>query len=248
MIPNLIMSVSALPKTGKNHYAYTAPEPIRVYCFNGGADFVATKFPSKAIDVRNFHMPIVEDEDKKWALPVWEEFRSQYKKDIEGGAYSTYVFDTATEVENICQQSVLEEQQDVAEERNKSKKKLATNEYLARNLRMKALFDMAKNAGANLISLQYLKDEWIRMKGAERAEQTGNLVMDGWKRTESQADINLEMTTKTKTVIVDKRPVEKKISTTRIVSNRFDRDLDGKVFDDTTWDEIVALLFGESGA
>lgn len=233
MIPNLVISVSALPKVGKNHFAYSSPAPIKVYCFNGGASFVATKFPDKQIDVHDFRLPIVEDENMKWAAPLWEEFRQEYFKDLSEGKYQTYVFDTATEIENICQQAVLEEQQEIAEGRNKTKRKLATNEYLSRNLKMKALFDMAKAAGVNLISLQYLKDEWVKEKGRERAEPTGELVMDGWRRTETQADINLEMYSK------------KNKTVTKLISNRFDRDLNGQEFDDTTWDEIVTLLLGE---
>ena len=237
MQPNLVISVSALPKAGKNHFAYSAPSPIRVYCFNGGADFVATKFPDKQIDVINFRLPIVESVDLKWASPLWEKFRKQYGQDTEEGKYATYVFDTSTEIENICQQTVLEDSQEVAEAKDKAKLKLATNEYLSRNLKMKALFDMAKDAGANLISLQYLKEEWVRERGRERAEPTGNFIMDGWKRTETQADINLEMYARDKG--------GKPVSVTKIVSNRFDRDMNGKTFEDTTWDEIVAVLLGE---
>lgn len=236
MIPNLVISVSALAKVGKNHFAYTAPDPIKVYCFNGGAEFVATKFPNKVIDVRNFCLPIIESADMTWAAPLWGEFRAEYSKDIKEGAYVTYVFDTGTELENICQQAVLEEQQEIAAEKGKDKQKLATTEYLARNLRMKALFDMAKAAGANLITLQYLKEEWIREKGRDRAEPTGNLVFDGWRRTESQADINLEMRADFKS---------KPVSVTTIVSNRFDRDVNGQSFKDTTYEEIIAVLLGE---
>lgn len=236
-IPNLVVSVSALPKSGKNHFACTAPDPIRIYCFNGGADFVATKFPKKKIEVANFSLPIVEDVNMRWALPLWEKFRGQYQKDIDSGAFATYVFDTSTEIENICQQSVLEEQQDVAEGHSRAKQKLATTEYLARNLRMKALFDIAKNSGVNLITLQYLKEEWIKERGKDRAEPTGELVLDGWKRTESQADINLEMSARLKG--------QKPVSVTKIVSNRFDRDLDGKTFEDLTFDDLVAVFFAE---
>jgi len=237
MVPNVVISVSALPKTGKNHFAYTAPEPIKVYCFNGGADYVAKKFKDKQIDVHNFVLPIIEAEDEKWALPVWNEFYAEYNKDIQGGKYMTYVLDTGTEVESFCRQATLEELQELAEERNRTKKKLATNEYLARNLRMNALYARARNSGANLISLQYLKDEWIKEKGQERAEPTGRQVMDGWAQTAAQADINLELTLKDKG--------GKPVTSAKIVSNRFDRDLNGTILEDTTFDEIVTLLIGE---
>jgi len=237
MIPNLIISVSALAKVGKNHFSYTAPDPTRVYCFNGGAEFVAKKFPNKVIDVVNFRLPIIESDDMRWALPLWDEFRDTYKKDLEDGTYVTYVFDTGTEVENICQQAVLEEQQNIAAEKGKDKQRLATNEFLARNLRMKALFDMAKNAGVNLITLQYLKEEWVREKGRDRAEPTGNLIFDGWRRTESQVDVNLEL----RAIIKSNR----QIAVANVVSNRFDREMNGQTLDDPTFADVVALLLGE---
>src|SRR3990167_7718689 len=109
MIPNLVISVSALPKTGKNHFAYTAPDPICVYCFNGGAEFVARKFHDKKIEVVDFCLPIIEDTEMRWASPVWEQFRARYNADLVKGEFVTYIFDTNTEIENIDQQCVLEE-------------------------------------------------------------------------------------------------------------------------------------------
>mgnify|MGYP001584766185 FL=1 len=240
IVPNMIVSVSGLGKSGKTYFSYTFPDPIRVYCFNNGADFIRTLFPKKQIDVQNFFLPIVEDTEMRWALPVWFKFREQYVSDIAGGKYRTYVFDTATEIENICQQAVLEEFQEAAEEKNKDKKRLATVEFLARNLRMKALFDRAANNGVNLVSIQYLKPEWVREKGKDKAEQTGRLILDGWQRTDTQADVNLWLEAKRKLV----KGTTKTVTVATIKSTRFGRDQDEKEFDDTTYDEIVALLFG----
>src|SRR3990172_7569489 len=139
MRPNILVSISALPKVGKNHLAYTAPDPIKVFCFNGGAEFVAKKFPEKQIDISNFTLPIVEDTDQQWASPIWAGFREQYQKDVDSKKYATFVLDTSTEIENFCQQAVLEDQQAMAAGRGKEKSRLATTEYLARNLRMKVL-------------------------------------------------------------------------------------------------------------
>jgi hypothetical protein len=125
----------------------------------------------------------------------------------------------------------------VAAGRGKEKSRLATTEYLARNLRMKVLYDLPKNAGLNLISLQYLKEEWIKTANSERAEPTGKLVLDGWKRTEGQVDINLELTAIVKG--------GKNLTETRVISNRFDRDQKGLTLIDTTWDELIAVLYGE---
>ncbi len=238
IIPNIILSVSALPKTGKNHFAYSAPDPIKVYCFNGGAAYVAKKFSSKKIDVHNFVLPIVEATEERWALLVWNMFYQEYNKDIKEGKYQTYVFDTGTEIENFCQQAVLEELQD---EKGAGKKKLATSEYLARNLRMNALFRRAGTAGVNLITLQYLKEEWVK-KGGERAEPTGKYVMDGWKQTEGQSDINLRLDKK----LVEKAGKREMQLLATITSTRYDdwaHTYSGVTLINATFDDLTALLF-----
>ena len=233
MQPNVVLSATGRPKSGKNHLAYTAPDPIKVYCFNGGAEYVATKFPNKVIDVHNFVLPIVESETDEWALPVWAEFYAEYNKDIASGNYKTVVFDTGTEVEAFCRQATLEEIREV----KPNKQKLATNEYLARNLRMNALFARARNSGVNLITLQYLREQWVKSKGSDRAEPTGEMILDGWSQTEAQADINVEMEAKIK--------AGKTIMVATIKSNRFDRTVNEKQFDDVTFDEIMATVLEE---
>ena len=237
MIPNIAISVSALPKSGKNHFAMSAPQPIRIYCFNGGADYVRAKFPSVEADVKNYPLPIIEDTDQVWAAPLWEEFTKQLKSDIAEGKFQTYVLDTSTEVENICQQDVLETAIEVSD---KDKHKLATNEYLARNLKMKAIYDQIKNAGCNLIALQYLKEEWVRQAGEKMATATGKLVPDGWKRNESQCDINLEFV---KRPVTDKGKRKLQVVAT-VVSSRFD-DFENTIVGETlvnpTWEEVLAL-------
>ncbi len=244
LTPNLVMSVSALPKTGKNHFSCTAPSPIRFYCFNGGADYVASKFPDKKIEVKNFKLPIVEDTESIWAAPIWEQFSRQVKEDIKEGRFITYVLDTSTEVENVCQQSVLETAKEEAEDRGRDKKKLATNEFLARNLKMKAIYDQIKDSGANLIALQYLKEEWIKGAGDKSATATGKLVPDGWKRNESQCDINLEFTRKPPVTENGKKVVHV-IAT--VVSSRYDdfnNSITGETLIDPTFDDVVALALG----
>jgi hypothetical protein len=233
-VPNILVSISGEPKTGKSHLAMTFPEPIKIYSFDGGAEFVRKKrFSHKAIEVAHFTLPIIESTDETWALPVWEGFYSQYKQDVESGKYRTLIIDTATAMEATLRQAILEEHQND----KPSKKKLATNEYVARNLRMKAIFDRAAVNGVNLVVIQYLKEEWVRRPGSDKAEPTGKLILDGWNQTEGFADINLEMTTKTE--------AGRTFMVATIKSNRFEREMNGKSFKDTTYDDITALLLGE---
>lgn len=238
MIPNIIVSISGLPKSGKTHLAMTFPEPIKVFSFDGGADYVRTKFPDKAIDIENIKMPLIEsDEDASWAPPIWNDFYKKYKEAVESEQYQTLVIDTASTAHTILNQTVFEWLREDAEDKGKTKKKLAVNEYHTRNLLMKALFDLPKNKGINLVTTQYLGEKWATPSGGKMPEPTGEVKVQGWAQTEAFADINIEMETKTK--------AGKTTMVATIKSTRFDRDMVGKSFDDTSYDDIVALMFGE---
>uniref|UniRef100_A0A6M3KXT6 Putative ATPase domain containing protein n=1 Tax=viral metagenome TaxID=1070528 RepID=A0A6M3KXT6_9ZZZZ len=237
MIPNMLVSISGLPKSGKTWLSMTFPEPIKVFSFDSGADFVRTRFPKKEIVVRNFILPVIETEVMSWASEPWDEFYSEFMQSVVDGEYQTVVIDTATAAEIMLRQAILEWLQEEADIKNKVKRKLATNEYVARNLRMKAIFDRARVSGINLVTIQYLGERWVRKAGADRAESTGELVLQGWNQTEGYADLNIEMTAKDKG--------DKTVMIATIKSNRFDRDVNRKSFEDTNFEEIAALLFGE---
>ena len=238
MIPNIIVSITAPPKSGKTHLAMTFPEPIKVFSFDGGADYVKTRFPNKEIDIENFRMPIIESEDEaSWAPPIWNDFYKKYKEAVESGQYQTLVVDTASTAHTLLNQTVFEWLREEAEGKGKDKKKLAVNEYHTRNLLMKALFDLPKNKGLNLVTTQYLGEKWATPPGGKMPEPTGEEKIQGWAQTEAFADINIGMETKTK--------AGKTVMVATIKSTRFDRDMIGKSWDDTTYDEIVALMFGE---
>src|SRR3990167_10509218 len=143
MIPNIVVSISGLPKSGKTHLALTFSEPIKVFSFDGRFDQVRQRsFSDKVIDVENISIPIVESEDDtEWAPKVWNPFYKQYKEDVESGKYQTVVLDTATTAHAILNQAVFEwvkgAESDRAEERGqaaKDRKKMAVNEYHTRNL------------------------------------------------------------------------------------------------------------------
>ena len=236
MIPNISVSISALPKSGKTHLALTFPDPIRVFSFDGGAEYVRGRFPEKEIDIVTFRMPIIESsDDSSWAPPIWDAFYKDYKEAVYSGQYNTVVIDTATTAHTILQQSVFEWLKDEAALKGKEKKKMAVNEYHTRNLLMKALFDLPQQKGINLVTTQYLGEKWLQPAGGGMAQPTGETKVQGWAQTEGFADINLEMESKMK--------AGKAIKVTTVVSTRFDQATVGQKWENTSFDEIVALMF-----
>ena len=176
MVPNIIVSVSGLPKSGKTHLAMTFPDPIKVFSFDNRADYVRQKFPDKKIDIVACQMPIVEsDTDASWAPPIWNAFYKEYKVAVESGEYQTVVIDTASTVYTVLNQTVFEWLREEAAGLGREKKKLAVNDYYTRNLLMKSIFDLAKNKGVNLVVTQYLGEKWETPPGEKMAKPTGVL-------------------------------------------------------------------------
>jgi len=201
----------------------TFPEPIKVFSFDLGAEYVRTKFPDRQIDIKAVTLPVIESETEAWAEPLWQELKKDYKEAIEGGKYQTIVLDTATVVWQMCHQAITEE---------KNRKKILEVEYFRPNLLMSAFFSRARIGGVNLVVIQYLRDKYVK------GDNTGELELDGWKRTEGNVDLVLEMESRQ----LGEGNSAKTVMRTTIKANRFDRDLNGKTFDDTTYDEIMALL------
>ena len=235
IIPNIVVSVSGIPKTGKTHFACTFPEPIKLFSFDRGAARVLRNLPDRKVDVESITLPIIEDTTDTWALPIWESFYAKYKETVAEGKYQTIILDTATAVEEVLRQAVLEYAQELAAEKNRNKQRLATTEYLSRNLKMSAIFDQAKDAGINLVVIQYLRERWVKKPGTDQFEPTGEMIIDGWARTEGQADINIEMTTKDK--------AGKTVMIATIKSNGFNRDANRKAYEDMTYDDLTAVMF-----
>lgn len=238
IVPNILASISSPPKTGKTHFALSFPEPIKIYSFDLRAKPIAKKFPGKNIVIHEFDVPIIESETPDpWASTIWEEFYGEFKEDVSSGKYTTLVIDPATTLEMILRQYVLELKQTEAEGRGKAKYKLATNEYVLRNLLMTSLFEQARKGGVNLVSIQYLREKWRKNEKTGQAEPTGEVIIDGWDKTDGQVDVVLEMSTTLK--------AGKCIMLTKIVANGFDRDQNGKTYEDMTYDDLFALLIGE---
>jgi len=227
------VSISSPPKTGKTFLSFTFPKPLKCYSFDQGGDIVKRLFfPKEKIDIKNFYMPIIESENPEpWATKLWDEFYKEFKKDVEGKEYQTLVIDTATAMETILRQMVLEDKQ----EDKPNKQKLGTTEYLGRNLKMTAIFAYARKYGKNLVVIQYVKEKWAKKDGSYEMSPTGEMIIDGWIQTEGQVDIVLTMGKKKKG--------DKTVMITTVKDNRFNRDLEGRTFEDTTYDELTILTF-----
>lgn len=230
LVPNILVAVMGNPKVGKTHFAMTFPDPIKVYSFDMGTKFVrARSFPKKTIDITEYALPIIETgSEKGWAIPLWEKFEQDFGKDCASGTYKTLVIDPATVLWMINHHAELEEEQ---------KNKLGVQAYYKPNLRFGALYYKAAIGGMNLVTIHHLKDEYENYEdnnGRTQSRKTGNFIIDGWKRTESAADVNLVMELGGEGA--------KTYSVSTVKSCRFDRTLKGQTFIDLDYNKMMAVL------
>jgi len=225
--PALIASISGLPKTGKTHLALTWPPPILVFSFDLGFELVVKKFEGKQIEVMSYPIPIIDsDPPKPYAKQIWEKFNADYLAALAGGKYNTIVLDTATAVWEIIRHAVAEE---------KGQQKLLEVQYTLPNLRMNSLFTRAITSGINFVTTQHLKDRYVK------GENTGELELDGWKRTKGQVDLFLKTERKTVALAGGKR---QNIILTTIEDNRYELALNGTELTNTTYKELLAMVVG----
>lgn len=138
--------------------------------------------------------------------------------------YATIGIDTSTELEDLVRQFVFE---DIAAASTKDRQKLAPNEYTMRNTLMTAIFNLPINAGINFVSLQYMKTKWAKdNKG--NFNDTGEKMIDGWQRTESQVDVVIEM--------VNRKP---------LVVRNWAGKAEGQTFD-SDYEQVVATILEDT--
>jgi len=223
MIPNVFVSISGDPKSGKTHLALTFPEPIVVYSFDlRGAELLVGKdeFKGKQIDVRNFMPPITDTmQPTQEDLTFWEKIKKDYQATIEGGKFKTVVIDPSTIVWEIIRN---------AWEVERGMGKLLSRDYGVPNSRMTWMMMSPLTIGMNVVTIQYLREQYVGDKA------TGLMVLDGFKRTEGLADLVVF------TEMIGKK--EKSLVKCTLEHCRFDRTLNGTELTDTCYEELMTLL------
>jgi len=216
--PNILVSISGKPKSGKTHFIMTFPPPIKLFSFDLGAKIVRAKFPDKQVDIVEYELPVVDSlsGETPWAEPFWLQVREDIYAAIDSGDYKTVAIDPFSVVWDICRFSF-------AEEGNRNKLGKA-RDYGEPNARVRGFFLRAALAGVNLVATSYLKDEYKEDK------PTGNLILDGWKHTIGMVDIHMTL-----------ERVGRK-NTATIEDSRFGFELIGHKFDMPTYDDLSILL------
>ena len=225
-VPNLMVSISGEPKSGKSHLACSFPGPILVVSFDLGAKFLLSKFKDKAIDLKEMPMPIYDSLDAKGVGfdKFWREVRYAIYTGVDSNKYQTIVIDTASALWEIIRYGYNEEEGKAVGASGKART------YGEPNARMYGVITKIQISGVNLVLVNYLKDRY------ENDQNTGKKELDGWKKTEGLVDLvllNRKIPNPTGAGSVFK---------TLIKDYRFDHTIDGTELEMTDYDELITIL------
>jgi len=82
----LIASVNGLAKTGKTHFALTAPEPIFFINIDIGTEGVVDKFQAEGKRIYLYDVRVPRTASKEIYVPMWENLKKIYEKVFKVGA------------------------------------------------------------------------------------------------------------------------------------------------------------------
>jgi hypothetical protein len=221
----IVVGISGDPKTGKSHLSMTFPPPIAYFEFDfHGATPIRHKFAGKEIDIKSYALPIIDsDPPKPYADDLMSKFEKEYAEAINSGKYRTVVLDTGSMIWRVIGH---------AEAEALHQKKILKVQYYKPNLRMNALFTRAKLAGINMVSIQYLAPIY------EDESATGKYKSDGWGQTEAAVDVILWTSRRMK----EQGKKHEVVFEATLKANKFEPSVDGMVLENTSYDELYALL------
>ncbi len=216
MIPNISVSVMALPKQGKTHIACSFPDPIALFSFDLGAKFVCNKFADKIIKVYEYPIPIVDTaKPQPFAEDLYQKVKKDYLEACTSGEFKTIVIDPATVLWEIVRHAYIDEL---------GRKNIKEVEYAEPNSRMSWFLMQPMVSGINLVILSHLRDRY------EGGVSTGEKELDGFKRINNIADV---------VVLLERR---KKQFYSKIVDCRFEPQLSDEEFENFTYADLIAVL------
>lgn len=167
----LICSIQGEEGTGKNHFTFTAPDPIAVQSTDVGTEGMVEKFvkQGKEIYIKNYDKPLTVGDLKDPALieqtcSEAEAFMAQWESDFQALVQScrTIVWDTATDLWAILRWA-----------RSGRMEKIPPLWYAQMNLEYSNMVQLAFKHETNLFMLHKVKDEYANN------ERTGGKIRAG---------------------------------------------------------------------
>lgn len=170
----MILSIEGDFGTGKTELALTAPGPIAFFKLDLNADFTLAQWATrKKIYKTEIAIPKPDDPNAQdLAVAAWKQFQSDYARALASSDIRTVVWDTATEVWELCRLAVFGKLSNVP-----------PHFYIQANNGFRSLIKAAYDSNTNLVMVHRLKDQWENYQaqdGREKAKKTGRKERAGF--------------------------------------------------------------------
>ncbi len=157
----LIVVVQGHEKTGKTHFALTAPGPIGIFDLDIGTEGVVEKFATdKEIHLAEYAVSFPYDQ--KVAEKTWQQFRNDYKVILGGSGVRTGIIDNAVEAFELLRIAKLGRLQQVM-----------PHLYSGVNGEFRELLRMAYKSDTNLILIHKLRKQYVQEAWNGKYERAG---------------------------------------------------------------------------
>lgn len=213
--PGSNINVEGDEKTGKNHFAFTAPGPI--VCISGDRklDFLVAKFKPKKIAVARFHYDIrlgMKDEDVKGLVrPIWKEIEELFWDALHSSKVKTVVIDNGTWLWQTKRLASF----------GRTEKVPPVLYNIANAQFERMLLAGEEQPNKHVIWIHRLGEEWVWKKndeGKDVSMPTGKRKREGFKHVGFDVQANLRCV------------VQDGVFKLRVVDNAFDPSCNGQFF------------------
>jgi hypothetical protein len=222
-VPGANVNVEGEEKTGKNHFAFTAPSPILCISGDRKITFLAAKLAStmkKHIHAVRFRLQIPlgasSEKVKEIARPIWRELEELFWEALQSSTVRTIVVDTGSWAWELKRLAAF----------GKTERILPVFYNLCNAQFERMLLAGEDYPGKHIIWIHKLGDEWKNKQGDRGMEsyKTGKMERKGFKNVGFDVQANIRTSW-------DK---ESKKFTAKVISNAFDPDFNGVVFKGTS--------------
>ncbi len=224
----VVISIEGKEKTGKSHFAYSAPGPIILMNTDRGHEGVVNKFPDKEVweSQYDFHPPKKARQDPAaaitWMNERWEKFCDDYAVALKASGARTIILDNWSDAFEACRIARFGKLTQVLPEH-----------YGPVNVEFTDLMRKAYDHDANVIFLHRIKEEWADRK------PLGTYKREGFKNVGSI----VQLVMRSERVDLEKGGSD---FVMRVLDSRHNPDLNGETFENATFQDVAMRLMPDS--
>lgn len=237
-------------KTGKTTLGLSAPKPLVHFDLDvGGFDRAKVRLERlgllKQVVSEAYYLPqqaiinkvigVKQSPRLVGIKELWYKLLEQYVKALEDSSVSTIMFDSFSQVWELCRLGFLQEKQEAQPTGAKVRESLMPIEYAEPNARMRALIYASRQMGKNLVLTHYLTDlREDKIVNGEVVSVVVGKTYAGWKYLEKEADIVVE-------TYVKREKNKPPVPACRVHTSGYGLAAVGLEIEEPTWDKIMQL-------